>query len=51
MKTETVEVNGVIVNVGEEEAAAKFAKNAKAVKADDPKPIEHKEADAKDKAK
>ena len=47
MKIETVEVNGVIVNVGEEETAAKFAKPAKPT----PKDAETKEADTKDKAK
>lgn len=40
MKVETVEVNGVIVNVGDEESAAKWAKKAAKVdegEADEPK--------------
>lgn len=48
MKIETVEVNGVIVNVGEEETAAKFAKTAKPT----PKDVETKDVEGtKDKAK
>jgi hypothetical protein len=34
-RVETVEVNGVIVNVGDEESAAKWAKGKKAAPAED----------------
>lgn len=45
MKVETVEINGVIVNVGEEGAAAKFAKgSAKAAE----KPAEKEQDEPKD---
>lgn len=50
MKVETVEVNGVIVNVGDEETAAKWAKKpaAEAAKdeAEDEKPKGKKKQEA-----
>lgn len=46
MEVETVEINGVIVNVGEEEKAAKWAKDKEPVEEE-----ESEEAPAKKKGK